>query len=169
MRKQLRALEDGFVDFAAAKAAEGFSLEDAFARYSLGLPLCFAYDTQWAKVRARYGFRIIEKVRIMAYQTYWETSEDHVAARAGVELIAIHPVCDIARRRQRVRALSAHAYVNVYGRPRVSKHFLIFVEGKERSSFYVYPAHDAAIHTAGPHGEFVDRVQIGGSRSVWLR
>lgn len=30
--------------------------------------------------------------------------------------------------------------VNVYGRPRVSKHFLIFVERKERSSSYVYPA-----------------------------
>ncbi len=30
--------------------------------------------------------------------------------------------------------------VNVYGRPRVSKHFLTFVEGKERSSSYVYPA-----------------------------
>lgn len=61
VRKQLRAVEDVVVDFAAAKAAEGFTLDDAFALYSLELPIFFAYSKDGSKIRARYGCRIIER------------------------------------------------------------------------------------------------------------
>jgi hypothetical protein len=61
VRKQLRAVEDAVVDFAAAKRAEGFSLDEAFALYSIELPLVFAYERDGSRVRARYGFRIIER------------------------------------------------------------------------------------------------------------
>lgn len=61
VRKQLRAVEDVVVDFAAAKAAEGFTLDDAFALYSLELPLFFAYQRVGSRIRARYGCRIIER------------------------------------------------------------------------------------------------------------
>ncbi|MGO8083506.1 hypothetical protein [Rhizobium leguminosarum] len=61
VRKQLRAVEDIVVDFAAAKAAEGFTLDDAFALYSLELPIFFAYSRDGSRLRARYGCRIIER------------------------------------------------------------------------------------------------------------
>ncbi|MEF3134594.1 hypothetical protein OS035_24365 [Rhizobium sp. 268] len=61
VRKQLRAVEDVVVDFAATKGAEGFTLDDAFALYSLELPIFFAYSREGSKIRARYGCRIIER------------------------------------------------------------------------------------------------------------
>ena len=61
VRKQLTAVENAVVDFVAAKSAEGFNLDDAFALFSLELPLCFAYERDGSRVRARYGFRIIER------------------------------------------------------------------------------------------------------------
>ncbi|MBY5329563.1 hypothetical protein [Rhizobium leguminosarum] len=61
VRKQLRAVEDAVVDFAAAKRAEGFDLDEAFALYSLELPLFFAYERDGGRIRARYGFKIIER------------------------------------------------------------------------------------------------------------
>lgn len=61
VRKQLKAVEDVVVDFAEAKRAEGFNLDDAFALYSLELPIFFAYSKDGSKIRARYGCRIIER------------------------------------------------------------------------------------------------------------
>lgn len=61
VRKQFRAVEDAVVDFAAAKRAQGFDLDEAFALYSLELPLFFAYERDGSRIRARYGFRIIER------------------------------------------------------------------------------------------------------------
>ncbi|WP_427145209.1 hypothetical protein [Rhizobium pisi] len=61
VRKQLRAVEDAVADFAAAKRAEGFELDEAFQLFSLELPLFFAYERDGSRIRARYGFRIIER------------------------------------------------------------------------------------------------------------
>lgn len=61
IRKQLRAVEDIVVDFAKAKKAEGFDLDEAFALYSLELPIFFAYSREGSRIRARYGCRIIER------------------------------------------------------------------------------------------------------------
>lgn len=61
VRKQLKAVEEAVVDFAAAKRAEGFDLSDAFQLFSLELPLFFAYERDGSRIRARYGFRIIER------------------------------------------------------------------------------------------------------------
>jgi hypothetical protein len=61
VRKQLTAVESAVVDFVAAKNSEGFSLDEAFALFSLELPLCFAYERDGGRVRPRYGFRIFER------------------------------------------------------------------------------------------------------------
>ncbi|MGN8152511.1 hypothetical protein ACTJK5_09580 [Agrobacterium sp. 22094] len=61
VRRQLRAVEDAVVDFAATKRAEGFDLDEAFQLFSLELPLFFAYERDGSRIRARYGFRIIER------------------------------------------------------------------------------------------------------------
>lgn len=61
VRKQLRAVEDVVVDFVEAKRAEGFTLDEAFALYSLELPIFFAYAREGSRIRARYGCRIIER------------------------------------------------------------------------------------------------------------
>jgi len=61
VRKQLLSVENAVVDFVATKQQEGFSLDEAFALYSLELPLLFAYECDGSRVRARYGFRIIER------------------------------------------------------------------------------------------------------------
>lgn len=61
IRKQLGAVEDAVVDFAVAKQREGFHLDEAFALYSLELPLFFAYEQDGSRIRARYGFRIVER------------------------------------------------------------------------------------------------------------
>ncbi|MGO7445150.1 hypothetical protein ACC668_10630 [Rhizobium ruizarguesonis] len=61
VRKQIAAIEDAVVDFVAVKQREGFSLDEAFALFSLELPLVFAYEKDRSRIRARYGFRIIER------------------------------------------------------------------------------------------------------------
>ena len=61
IRKQLGAVENAVVDFVAAKAGEGFDLDEAFQLFSLELPLFFAYERDGSRVRAKYGFRIIER------------------------------------------------------------------------------------------------------------
>ncbi|NKQ73421.1 hypothetical protein C3Y89_24270 [Rhizobium sp. UPM1132] len=56
--RRLRARSSTFV---AAKNSEGVSLDEAFALFSLELPLCFEYERHGGRVRPRYGFRIIER------------------------------------------------------------------------------------------------------------
>ncbi|NKQ73429.1 hypothetical protein C3Y89_24310 [Rhizobium sp. UPM1132] len=61
VRKQFAAVENAVVNFAAAKRAEGFDLDEAFSLSSLELPLFFAFQRDGSRIRAWHGFRIIER------------------------------------------------------------------------------------------------------------
>ncbi|KQQ72450.1 hypothetical protein ASF70_13040 [Rhizobium sp. Leaf321] len=61
IRSQLAEVEAGVVEFVTEKTAEGFSMDDIFALYQLELPIVFSYHLDGTKLRARYGFQIVER------------------------------------------------------------------------------------------------------------